>query len=186
MGARAVLDIVEDTGRASRFVSPWASPPFQVPHLARFIHDTDAAGGAVTAVAYRAWASDHPGTLPAIEIDPSDGSAGDLRRGDLDYRYRLDLGTTTGMSFTVRERTRLRRKPSWRTTHTLTGRSELYRAAADMCEGLARRSRRLAERTGGTGLLGFPGPDRWRAEAATFTAWLDARDSPGEEVPPMT
>jgi len=181
MGARAVLDIVDDTGRPFRFISPWASPPFQIPHLARFIHDTDAAGDAVTPAAYRIWAADHPGTLPVVEIDPPDGFS-----GDLEYRYRLDLSTATCLSYTVRERTRLRRRPSWRTTHTLTGRSELYRAAADMCEGLARRSRRLAERTGGAGLLGFPGPDRWRAEAATFTAWLDACETPVKGVPPMT
>ena len=44
MGAPAVITVTDHTGATRRFYGHWASPQYQIPHLAEFIHqaDTDA------------------------------------------------------------------------------------------------------------------------------------------------
>jgi hypothetical protein len=179
VGARAIIDIDDDTGGHARFWSGWASPHYQIPHLARFVHDTDATGEALTLAAYRAWAAGHPDTLPIVVLDVPAGGRTAALPDDLDYRYRLRLSTRpSGAHYTVAERSRRRRTPRWHTTHTLSSRGQLFRAAADMCEALARNTERYAGRNDGTGLPGFPSAEQWRTEAAVFTAWYEATDRP--------
>jgi hypothetical protein len=61
MGVRAIIDVHDDTCRHRRFWSAWASPHYQVPHLADFIHDTDDTGSPLTTVTYIAYTTAHPG-----------------------------------------------------------------------------------------------------------------------------
>src|SRR6185369_8670959 len=90
MGVRAIITVTDLTGTtaaaSARFWSGWASPGYQIPHLADFYLWTLRELVPLNLASYRTWIANNPGTLPASDATTDDGSP-----GDLDYRYDLTL-----------------------------------------------------------------------------------------------
>src|SRR5947208_7336850 len=134
MGAPAVITVTDHTGATRRFYGHWASPQYQIPHLAQFIHQADTDPVPLTVAAYVAYVAAHPNTLPGEDItaepwhwDPS-GADG------LDCRYTLTLALDDeGLRYTVAERDQPHDRERMRPVEDLTGREQLYAAAARMC-----------------------------------------------------
>jgi hypothetical protein len=158
MGMRAVTTVIDSAGRPRRFWSAWASPEFQIPHVAEFLSWVDDATRALTIESYLSYACNHPNTLPVEDVtDTTD----DDEPGDLNYRYHLTLvDETRSLRLVVRDM-----KADGRVV-TIIGRANLYSAAAEMYDLLARRSKPYDTSNG----AGLPGGDRdsWRRAAADF------------------
>jgi hypothetical protein len=174
MGVRAVIVVRDDSGREQRFWAAWASKQFQIPHLARFIHDTDLDQYPLTLAGYLACATGHPGTLPSTDITDSGGYADPNEAGDLDHRYELLLSAAR-RSFRFLVYDRDRHGTGWQRSHVLASRSQLYSAAGDMCLEMAINTD-LAIARGSGRPPGWASPQEWRAEAATFLGWIAATD----------
>jgi len=160
MGVRAVTTVI-DLARepVRRFYSHWASPEYQIPHLADFVTWADQTRQPLTTDSFHRYATDHPGTLPAEDVtdDFDDESA-----GDLDYRYHLTLADEARwLKLVVHD---MRHS---RIIHTVVGRPDLYATAARMCDQAAARGLDYARRHGGTVLPGG-NPDDWQQAAAEY------------------
>ena len=75
MGAPAVITVTDHTGQSRRFYGHWASPQYQIPHLAEFIHQADTDHTPLTVAAYLAYVAVHPNTLPGEDITGQGGTA---------------------------------------------------------------------------------------------------------------
>ena len=160
MGVRAVTTVIElARGPVRRFYGHWASPEYQIPHLADFITWADRTRQPLTTASFHRYATDHPGTLPVEDVtdDFDDESA-----GDLDYRYHLTLADEARWLKLVVHDVR-----QSRVIHTVIGRPDLYATAARMCDQAAARGMDYARRIGDT-LLPGGDPDDWQQAAADY------------------
>src|SRR5438874_836803 len=138
MGAPAVIAVTDHTGQSRRFYGHWASPQYQIPHLAEFIHQADEAGTPLTVDAYTAYVAAHPNTLPGEDITAERWFRDPTRADGLDYRYTLHLAKDDGgLRYTVAERDRPHDWERMRPADDLTGRGQIYVAAARMCRQMA-------------------------------------------------
>ncbi len=164
MGMRAVTTVIDHTCVPRRFWSAWASPEYQIPHLATFLTWADQHHGPLTIDTYLRYGAEHPGTLPVQDV--TDAFADEERASDLDYRYHLTLDADTrDVTLTVRNMRRRRRRDRV-VVETIT-RASLYDAAARMCELVATRCQQWADTNNGHHLPGGD-PAQWRAAAADF------------------
>ncbi len=62
MGAPAVITVTDHTGQSRRFYGHWASPQYQIPHLAEFIHQAETDNTPLTLDTYRVYVAAHPNT----------------------------------------------------------------------------------------------------------------------------
>jgi hypothetical protein len=181
MGAPAVIIVTDHTGQSRRFYGHWASPQYQIPHLAEFIHRADEAHTPLTVAAYLAYVAAHPNTLPGEDITGQRWHRNPRKADGLDYRYTLHLAEDdTGLRYTVAERD-LHDRERMRASEDLTGRAPIYAAAARMYRQMAATTRRLAER--GHPLPG-PSAQTWEAEAERYDDWADKQTATDAEAPP--
>jgi hypothetical protein len=180
MGAPAVITVTDHTGQRRRFYGHWASPQWQIPHLAELIHQADTDRAPLRLATYLAYTAAHPNTLPGEDITGQPWHADATRADGLDYRYTLTLAETDqGLRYTVAERDQPYDRERMRPVEDLTGRVEVYAAAARMCQQMAATTRQLVERNGGRPLPG-PSAQAWQAEAARYGAW--AQQHAGREA----
>src|SRR5437763_1017143 len=171
MGAPAVVTVTDHTGASRRFYGHWASPQYQIPHLAQFIHQADTDGTELTVDAYLAYVAAHPNTLPAEDITTQRWHRDPAKADGLDYRYTLHLATDdSGLRYTVAERDRPHDWDRMRPAEDLTGRADIYAGAARMCAQMATTTRRLVKRNGGHPMPG-PTAEQWDTEAEQYDAW---------------
>lgn len=177
MGAPAVITITDHTGQSCRFYGHWASPQYQIPHLAEFVHQADADATALTVATYEAYVAAHPNMLPGEAITNQRWYRNPKKSDGLDYRYTLHLaGTDDGLRYTVAERD-LHDRERMRPAEDLTGRADLYAAAARMCREMAATTRKLVKRNGGNPVPG-PTAEEWQTEAERYDAWAADHASP--------
>src|SRR6266545_4094 len=96
MGAPAVITVTDHTGQSRRFYGHWASPQYQIPHLAEFIHQADTDGTPLSLDAYLAYVAVHPNTLPGEDITTQRWHRDPTKADGLDYRYTTWVGEQTG------------------------------------------------------------------------------------------
>jgi hypothetical protein len=174
MGAPAVITVTDHIGVTRRFYGHWASPQYQIPHLAEFVHQADADRRPLTIAAYLAYVAAHPGTLPGEDITTERWHRDPATADGLDYRYTLVLAEhDDGLRYTVAERDRPHDRDRMRPVEDLTGRARIYAAAARLCRQTATTTRQLVERNGGQPLPG-PSAEAWHAEADRYDAWAAA------------
>lgn len=167
MGAPAVITVTDHTGQSRRFYGHWASPEYQIPHLAEFIHHADTDRAPLNVAAYLAYVAAHPNTLPGEDITDQRWYGDPHVADGLDYRYTLHLAEhDERVRYTVAERDRERMRAS----EDLTGRAQVYAAAARMCRRMAATTRQLTERNGGNPLPG-PSPQAWETQAGRYDTW---------------
>jgi len=171
MGAPAVITVTDHTGQSRRFYGHWASPQYQIPHLAQFIHQADADRTAPTLATYLAYLAAHPNTLPSEDITAERWFSDASKSDGLDYRYTLHLAEDDGgLRYTVAERDRPHGWERMRTAENLTGRGQIYTGAARMCRQMAATTRRWVQRNGGHPVPG-PTAEQWQTEADQYDAW---------------
>jgi hypothetical protein len=181
MGAPAVITVTDHTGAERRFYGHSASPQYQIPHLAQFIHQADTDQVPLTVAAYVAYIAAHPNTLPGEDITAEPWHQDPSRADGLDYRYTLALALDDeGLRYTAAERDQPHDRERMRPAEDLTGRAQLYAAAARMCRQMATTTRRLTDRNGGNPLPG-PSAQAWEAEAIRYDAWAGAHASPASD-----
>jgi hypothetical protein len=171
MGVRAIVTITETSGTATlasaRFWSGWASPDFQIPHLADFYGWSLRELAPLNLASYRAWAAANPGTLPADELLAADTG----EPGDLDYRYELTLNPDEhGLRLAVYDLTDRHRRPQPRGRRqpvTVLTHAVLYRHAARCCDTVAGRADHYADSHDGQ-QLPHADPAAWRERAEQF------------------
>src|SRR5437762_8508499 len=133
MGAPAVITVTDHTGQSRRFYGHWASPQYQIPHLAEFIHQADTDGTPLSLDAYLAYVAVHPNTLPGQDITTQRWHRDPTKADGLDYRYTLRLtADDTELRYTVAARD-LHDRERMRPVEDLTGRIQIYAGAARMC-----------------------------------------------------
>jgi hypothetical protein len=177
MGAPAVITVTDPTGQTRRFYGHWASPQYQIPHLAEFIHQADADGAPLTLAAYEAYVAGHPNTLPGEAITNQRWYRNPKKSDGLDYRYTLHLADTDdGLRYTVAKRD-LHDWERMCPVEDLAGRAQLYAAAARMCREMAATTRLLVKRNGGNPVPG-PSADEWQTEAGRYDAWVADHTGP--------
>lgn len=165
-GGRAVVTVTDQLGVTRSFWSAWASPEYQIPHLADFLLWADRHHYLLCVRAWLAYADTYPGTLPREEVTGT-AAAEESYTGDLDYRYHLSLH---GESGAVRLRVRALRAtppdlgPDLATAMT---RANLFAEAARLCDLVADRVGRWTDENGGTPPPGTD-PVGWRHRAAYF------------------
>ncbi len=86
------------------------------------------------------------------------------------------------MRYTVAERDRPHGRERMRASEDLTGRAQIYAAAARMCRRMAATTRQLVERNGGNPLPG-PTAQAWQIEADRYDAWAGEHTSTGAQAP---
>jgi hypothetical protein len=183
MGAPAVITVTDHTGQSRRFYGHWASPQYQIPHLAQFIHQADADGTALTVDAYLAYVAAHPNTLPGEDITAERWHRDPAKADGLDYRYTLHLAEDDGgPRYTVAERDRPHDWERMRPAEDLTGRGQIYAGAARMCAQMAATTGRLVERNGGHPVPG-PTAEQWQTEADQYDAWASEHTSTDTAAP---
>ena len=166
MGAPAVITVTDHTGATRRFYGHWASPQYQIPHLAEFIHQAW-----ISSTRIRAFG-------PTVTtITPLDNGP----FGATTFRVNFTAQATPGTySYTVAARD-LHDRERMRPVEDLTGRIQIYAGAARMCRQMAATTRRLAER--GHPLPG-PSAQAWQAEADRYDAWADKHTATDAQAPP--
>ncbi len=183
MGAPAVITVTDHTGVTRRFYGHWASPQYQIPHLAQFIHQADTNPVPLTVAAYQAYVAAHPNTLPGEDITTEPWHRDPTIADGLDYRYTLTLAEhDAGLRYTVAERDRPHDRERMRASEDLTGRAQIYAAAARMCRQMAATTRQLVERNGGNPLPG-PTAQAWQTEADRYDAWAREHTGTGFDAP---
>jgi hypothetical protein len=166
MGMRAVITITEQIGSGRSFWAAWASPEYQIPHLADFLIWADQHHHRLTVQTWLAYADAFPGTLPREEVTGT-VLAADTYIGDLDYRYHLSLHEDSGgVRVQVRQLRGVHRESSPRLVAELT-RANLFVEAARLCDLVAGRMQQNTEGTAGNSIPGGD-PDGWRRRAAQF------------------
>jgi hypothetical protein len=193
MGVRAVITVTDEDGHRRQFWAAWASPHFQIPHLARFIHNADRSNTPLDMTSYIAYTATLPNTLPAQDITDQRWYTDPDATGDLDHRYELQLcQTRRTFRFVVRKRPPHHEPGRWRISHDLTNRADLYGTAARMCAQLAAHARRRLAHNGSTA-PGEGSAEDWHHEQDMFAAWLTAddpnlsrtHDAPVDTPPPI-
>ena len=69
-----------------------------------------------------------------------------------------------------------------RASEDLTGRAQIYAAAARMCRRMAATTRQLVERNGGNPVPG-PSAEAWQIEADRYTTWVGEQTGAGAQAP---
>ena len=179
MGAPAVITVTDHTGATRRFYGHWASPQYQIPHLAQFIHQADTDATALTLATYLAYVAAHPNTLPGEDITDQRWHRDPTIADGLDYRYTLHLDEPDDqLRYTVAQRDRPHDRERMRAGEDLVGRAQIYAGAARMCRQMATTTRQLVERNGGHPVPG-PTADQWQVEADQYHAWAGEHPGPG-------
>jgi len=183
MGAPAVITVTDHTGQSRRFYGHWASPQYQIPHLAEFIHQADTDGTPLSLDAYLAYVAVHPNTLPGQDITTQRWHRDPTKADGLDYRYTLHFAEhDEQVRYTVAERDRPHDRERMRASEDLTGRAQIYAAAARMCRRMAATTRQLVERNGGNPVPG-PSAEAWQIEADRYTTWVGEQTGAGAQAP---
>ena len=178
MGVRAILT-VHDGAEHARFYAQWASPHYQIRHLADLIHHHDSTGQPLTMSALRAYTSAYPGRLPDEDITDSASYTDPHEGWDLDHRYRLQLDPGTGaFRYQVADHNRSRGYgPPFTVTRVLASRAQLYTAAAESCRRQALQHIRYP---------GEPDPQWWHSRAQDYRQRVtDANPITWPDDPPL-
>lgn len=165
-GTRAVVTITEQTGTTRAFRSNWAAPEHLIPLVADFVTWVDEGQHRLITQTWLAYADAFPATLPQQEVTGTE-AADDTYIGDLDYRYQLHLHEdSVAILLRVYQLRELGPEPRPQLIFELT-RANLFAQAAGLCDMMADRAQRWADRHGGNPPPGND-PDAWRRHEARF------------------
>src|SRR5439155_26402729 len=147
------------------------------------IHQADTDHTPLTVAAYLAYVAVHPNTLPGEDITTQRWHRDSTKADGLDYCYTLHLAEhDEQVRYTVAERDRPHDRERMRASEDLTGRAQIYAAAARMCRRMAATTRQLVERNGGNPLPG-PSAQAWETEADRYDAWAREHTGTGCDAP---
>jgi hypothetical protein len=175
MGARAVIVICDETGRQRRLWSAWASPQFQIAHLAEFIHTADQDALPLSVAGYLTYVDTHSGGLPARDITDTGAYSDPVEVGDLNHRYMLLLHQTQRSFRYLMYELDDQCRPAWRQHADIGTRGHLYQAAARCLRQVAATTQRFLDRHGVLPRRWAP-PSTWQQRAAQVQRWMAETD----------